>query len=169
MSATFVLPVTSLLYAVGANDSSVVLSTSATSTNGVGTVSSLSTAPLIQVGYGLWVDQELMKVVGILSDPVGLRYQVLRGQAGSSSQSHSSTAQVTIGQINQFYLTDPKGKPENVVLVSPWINTVNGQVWFPQGDASPDNTVRWWQNVTNTYGVGPVGVRTQTSNPTYGT
>jgi hypothetical protein len=169
MSATFTLPVTSLLYAVGANATSVVLSTSASSTNSVGTVTSLSTAPQVQVGYGLWMDQELMKVIGILSDPVGLRYQVLRGQGGSQAQSHSSTAKVTIGSMDQFYGHDPKGRPMNVVLVTPWINTQNGKIFVAQGDATPGAPNRVWEEVTNTYGIGPMGVRTVSTSPGYGT
>jgi hypothetical protein len=169
MSATFTLPVSNLLYAVGANATSIVLSTSAYTVNGVGTVTSLSTAPLIQVGYGLFLDQELVKVTGIMSDPVGLRYQVLRGQGGSQAMSHSSTIPVFIGSMDKFYSHDPKGRPQNVVLVSPWINTTNGKIWEQQGDAYPGAPNRWWQEVTNTYGIGPLGVRTVTSSPSYGT
>ena len=169
MTATFVLPVTSLLYDVGANDTSIVLSTSATTTNDVGTVSSLTTANIIPIGYGLWMDQELVRVTGVLSAPIGLRYQVLRGQGGSSAQSHSSTAQVTIGKMDQFYSRDPKGRPENAVLVSPWINTANGKVWQPQGDSYPGAPLRWWKEVTNTYGIGPLGVPTLLPSPAYGT
>jgi len=95
--------------------------------------------------------------------------------SGSHAQSHSSTAQVTIGPMSSFYKTDPKGRPSNVVLVSPWINTVNGKVWLPQGDSYPGGfttdtvAIRWWQEVTNTYGIGALGVRSKTSSPSYGT
>ena len=169
MSATYVLPVTSLVYPVSASDSFVVLSSSATTTNAVGTVSSLTTSDQISIGDGLWIDQELMKVLETLTDPAGVKYHVKRGVGGSAAQLHSSTAVVTIGSMDKFYSNDPKGRPEESVLVSPWINTTNGKVFFPQGDAFPANSVRWWQEVTNTYGIGPLGVRTLVSSPGYGT
>lgn len=169
MSATTVLPVSSLIYPVGVSDSFVVLSSSATTTNDVGTVTSLTTSAQVRIGYGLWVDQELMKVLEAFSDPLGVKYRVMRGVGGSAAQAHSSTAQVTIGSLDKFYSRDPKGRPADVVLVSPWINTANGSVWMPQGDSYPANSVRWWQNVSSTYGIGPLGVRTSTSSPSYGT
>jgi hypothetical protein len=168
MPATVVLPVTSLLYAVDSTSSFVVLSSSASSTNDAGTVTSLVTASQILVGTGLWIEQELMKVQEVLSDPIGVKYRVQRGQGGSSSQPHSSMVHVTIGSLDKFYTRDPKGRPSEAVLVSPWINTVSGRVWFPQGD-SLSVSERYWQEVTNTYGIGPLGIRTESSSPAYGT
>lgn len=169
MSATTVLAVSSLLYPVDVFDSFVVLSTSASTTNDVGAVTSLTTANYVVKGLGLWMDQELMQVLESLSDPVGVRFRVKRGVGGSQAQRHASTATVTIGNMNQFYSHDPKGRPRDVVLVSPWINSSNGKVFLPQGDGSPDIAIRWWQDVTNTYGIGPLGVRTTVSSPGYGT
>ena len=167
MSATTILSVTSLIYPVSVSDSFVVLSSSATSTNGVGTVTSQTTLDQIRIGDGLWVDQELMRVMESFSDPAGVKYRVLRGLGGSAAQAHSSSVQVTFGRMSDFYSGDPKGRPDTVVLVSPWINTANGSVWMPQGDSSA-NSVRWWQNVSNTYGIGPLGIRTLVSSPEYG-
>lgn len=169
MPATYVLPVTSLLYPVSASDSFVVLSSSATSTDGVGTVSTLTTADRIAKGDGLFVDQELMMVIEVLSDPVGVKYRVKRGMGGSSAQPHSSTATVTIGSMDKFYSSDPKGRPAEAVLVSPWINTANGKIFMPQGDSYADNAPRYWQEVTNAYGIGPLGIPTVSSSPSYGT
>ena len=172
MPATTVLPLTSLLYSISANADSIVLSTSASTTNDVGTVTALVTASYITVGTGLFIEQELTKVIEILSDPIGVKYRVKRGQGGSAAHLHNSLSPVTIGSMDKFYSYDPKGRPRDAVLVSPWINTVNGRIWLPQGDSSPTipvATIRWWQDVTNTYGYGPLGVRTAESSPTYGT
>lgn len=170
MSATTVLPVTSLVYSVSVTDSFVVLSSSASTTDAVGTATSSNTADQIRIGDGLWVDQELMKVLETFSDPAGVKYRVMRGLGGSAVQAHSSASQVTIGSLDKFYSSDPKGRPADVVLVSPWINTSNGNVWMPQGDSYPGNaSFRWWQNVTSTYGMGSLGVRTLTLAPEYGT
>lgn len=169
MSATFTLPVTSLVYDVSSTASFIIVSSSSTTTNNVGTVTSLNTSDLVQKGYGLWIDQELFKVTDIQTHPNGIKYSVLRGQGGSAATPHSSLAQVTIGSLDKFYSQDPKGRPQDTVLVSPWINTVNGSVWFPQGDSYPGSPTRWWENVTNTYGIGPLGVRFKESSPEYGT
>jgi hypothetical protein len=172
MPATTVLPLTSLLYAISPNMDSVVLSTTASTTSDAGVVTSVVTASNITVGTGLFVEQELMKVIEILSDQIGVKYRVKRGQGGSQAQIHNSMSPVTIGRMSDFYSYDPKGRPRDAVLVSPWINTVNGRIWLPQGDSSPAApiaTIRWWQDVTNTYGYGPLGVRTVVSSPTYGT
>lgn len=170
MTATTILPVTSLLYNVGLQDTlGVVLAATATTVNEVGTVTSLVTSSLVSVGTGLWIDQELFKVVEVASHPTGFRYKCLRGQGGSMVQSHSSTTPVTIGSMDKFYKYDPKGRPRDVMLVTPWINTVSGRVWQPQGDSYPGAPVRWWQEVTNTYGIGALGIPTRVSTPGFGT
>lgn len=173
MPATTVLPLTSLMYAVSANMDTVVLSATSSTTSDAGVVTStLVTASYITVGTGLFIDQELTQVTQILSDPLGVKYRVKRGLGGSMAQPHNSQAPVTIGSMDKFYSYDPKGRPRDAVLVSPWINTVSGRIWMPQGDsvpAAPFAAFRWWQDVTNTYGIGPLGVRTQVSSPGYGT
>lgn len=169
MPATYVLPYATLVYQVGPLDSSVVISSTASSVNGVGTVSSVTTVDQIKKGDGLWMDQELMSILSITSDSAGVRCQVKRGLGGSASQAHSSSVPVTLGSLDKFYKVDPTGRPKRAVLVSPWINTINGKVWFPQGDAGPENAVRWWQDVTHTYGIGSLGVRSDTPNPQWGT
>lgn len=89
---------------------------------------------------------------------------------GTAPSEHSSTALVTIGRPDQFYSVDPFGSPGSVIAVSPYINTLNGKVWYAQGDALPLNsTVRYWQEVTGTYGTASLGILTQTTSPTSST
>ena len=172
MSSTTILPVTSLVYAISAIMDRLVLNAAASTTNDVGTVTSLVTASLISNRMGLFLDQELVQVIGTFPDSTGaggVGYQILRGQGGSSAQPHSSSIPVWIGNMDSFYKYDPKGRPRDAVLVSPWINTTNGNIWFPQGDSEPGATARYWQLSTNTPGIGPLGVRTLVSSPGYGT
>ena len=127
----------------------------------------LSSVSGVVVGYRLWIDRELMKVKSL---PGGTRVKVFRGVDGTAAAPHSSSATVTIGRSDQFYSTDPLGAPAEVVEVSPYINVINGKVWFAQGDALPSGLAnRWWQEVTTEYGVGALGVRTQESTPTSST
>lgn len=112
-------------------------------------------------GLRLWVDRELMEVKS-LPDSLNI-VRVKRGVDGTAPSRHSSTATVTIGRADQFYAHDPYGAPPSVILVSPFINVLNGKVWLAQGDALPDNaTVRWWQEVTNSYPSASLGI---TQNP----
>lgn len=119
-------------------------------------------------GYRLWIDRELMSVLRLI--PGSERLQVQRGVDGTAAAEHSSSATVTIGTPDQFYSRDPVGAPSSAIPVSPWINVLNGKVWYAQGDSVPDGqTYRWWQEVSQTYGIGALGVRTQTSAPTSST
>jgi hypothetical protein len=119
-------------------------------------------------GLCLWVDRELM-IVNTLPD-ANLSVRVKRGWNGTAPSEHSSSATVTIGRPDQFYTTDPVGAPPSIIEVSPYINTFNGKVFYAQGDALPDHlTVRWWQEVTSTYGTASRGILTQTSAPTSST
>lgn len=108
-------------------------------------------------GYRLWIDRELMDV---MSNPDANNIvRVKRGVDGTASARHSSLSTVTIGQADQFYSLDPVGAPPSSINVSPWINVLNGKVWLSQGDPSPDGqTVRWWQEVTNTYPTASLGI-----------
>ncbi len=128
----------------------------------------LSSVSGVSRGTCLWIDRELIRVVNLVSG--SNRVKVARGVGGSSAAPHSSSALVTIGRADQFYSVDPVGSPDVVILVSPYINTVNGKVFLAQGDASPDRqNVRWWQEVTNTYGQTSFGVRTAEAAPTSST
>lgn len=119
-------------------------------------------------GYRLFVDRELMTVVSVRSDSNGV--DVTRGVDGTAATDHSSSAVVTIGKADQFYQSDPQGAPAGAIEVSPYINTRNGKVFYAQGDSQPTGvTYRWWQDVTQTYGFGPLGIRTQTAAPTSST
>jgi len=118
-------------------------------------------------GYRLWIDKELMSVVSL---DVDTWVNVKRGVDGTSGSAHSSSATLTIGRADQFYTSDPVGSPPAAVLVSPWINVLSGKVWFAQGDTLPDgDSNRWWQEESVTRGVGPLGVRTTTLDPTEST
>jgi len=123
----------------------------------------LSSVSGIDVGDRLWIDRELMKVNSVVTGTT--RVKVNRGVDGTAATRHASSAVVTVGRADQFYTTDPIGSPEMVIPVSPYINAINGRVWMSQGDALPDgNAYRWWQEVTQTYGIGPLGVRTQVAS-----
>lgn len=127
----------------------------------------LSSVSDIVVGYRLWIDRELMKVKALSG---GTRVQVFRGVDGTAASRHSSSAVVTIGRADQFYATDPMGAPGEVILVSPYINVINGKTWYAQGDSLPVGlTNRWWQEVTPTFGAGALGVRTFESTPSSST
>ena len=123
----------------------------------------LSSVSGVDVGDRLWIDRELMKVNRVVDGTT--RVKVNRGVDGTAASRHSSSAVVTIGRPDQFYTTDPVGSPASVIPVSPYINVLNGKVWYAQGDSLPeDNSYRWWQEVTQTYGIGPLGVRTQVAS-----
>lgn len=149
---------------------SVTLST-ATLTYGIGPGAdeiTLSSVSGINRGTCLWVDRELLRVVNLI--PESNRLKVSRGSGGSAAAPHSSSALVTIGRADQFYSVDPVGSPDVIIEVSPYINTVNGKVFLSQGDANPSvQNFRWWQEVSNTYGQGSLGIRTQESAPTSST
>lgn len=114
-------------------------------------------------GMRLYVDRELMAVVSL---GVGTVVNVLRGVGGTATAAHSSSALVTMGTPDQFYMQDPVGPPPADVLVSPWINVVNGIQWVSQGDdTGPGQSARWWAPLQVTHDVGPLGVRTAVSAP----
>ena len=121
-------------------------------------------------GMRLFVDKELMAVTDLVDGTS--RVQVRRGVDGTPATRHSSSATVTLGDSDQFYAQDPVGVPDSAFPVSPYINALNGKVFFAQGDVAqfqgqPVN--RWWQEVTTTYGQGALGVRYSESNPTSST
>ena len=147
----------------------VTLSTT-TLTNGIGPQDrdvKLASNTGVRTGLFLFAGRELMRVDEVLGN--GL-VRVSRGQSGTASQKHSSSAVVTIGSGTQFYTQDPVGSPAEATEVAPWINTRNGKVWYAQGDAQPTGlTFRWWQDATTTYSFGPLGIRTTESSPTSST
>ena len=142
MPATVTLATTTLTYGVNA---------------GAGEVE-LSSVSGINPGYRLWIDRELMKVLSIVTGTT--RVKVSRGVDGTAASAHSSTSTVTIGRGDQFYTTDPVGAPPAEILVSPYINVINGKTWYAQGDAEPSlGPVRWWQQPETTYSYGALGIR----------
>lgn len=123
-------------------------------------------------GLRLFADRELMTVIGPApaNSTGAVCFYVLRGRDGTMAQAHDSGSTTWIGRGDQFYEQDPEGAPFEVVLVSPWINVRNGRIFFAQGDDLPNGrNFRWWQQQTTVYDVGPMGVRTQTLNPTSST
>ena len=110
-----------------------------TTTLGVGvldkdTLVSLASTSGVFAGIRLFIDGELMKVVSLDVDPW---VRVIRGVDGTSAAPHPSTATVYIGRGDQFYQNDPVGRPPAAIPVSPYINVINGSVWFAQGDTTP--------------------------------
>jgi len=148
MPATVTLSSTSLELTAKASDTQVKVA---------------STSGLIP-GLRLFVDGELMSVVSLGVSPW---VNVRRGVDGTSAQDHYRGAVAWIGRADQFYFTDPAGSPPPEIPVSPYINAANGSLWFAQGDNIPgkDQSFRWWQKQTTTYGQGALGVRTITTDP----
>lgn len=142
MPALVTLTTTTLTTRVNAADSSVNLA----STTGV------------LPGYRLYVDQELL---GVLRLGLNTSVDVVRGVDGTAATAHASSQTVTIGQGDQFYLSDPVGPPPSEVLVTPWINVLTGAQWTAQGDETgPNVQARWWARTEHTHGTGALGVRT---------
>ena len=151
MPATVTLSTTTLNEGVGSTERSVKVA----STSG------------LTSGLRLFVDGELMTVVSLGVDPW---VNVLRGVDGTAAQHHDSGATIYIGRADQFFSSDPVGAPREVIPVSPHINVINGSVWFAQGDELPAGSAqRWWQKQSTTFGVGALGVRTTTLDPTSST
>lgn len=151
MPATVTLPSTTLGVGVADKDTLVSL----VSTSGVYT------------GLRLYIDGELMKVVSLDVDPW---VRVIRGVDGTAAAPHPSTATVYVGRGDQFYQSDPTGRPPAAIPVSPYINVINGAVWFAQGDIAPSVSAnRWWQKQTAIYTLNPLGIRTATLDPTTST
>lgn len=120
-------------------------------------------------GTRLFIDRELFSVVSVgVTTSMATCLVCQRGVDGTSAVPHAPGATVTIGNASQFYGTDPVGVPPIGIPVSPYINVKNGTVWFAQGDAL-DGATRWWQQQTTTYGVGALGLRTVTLDPTEST
>lgn len=112
-------------------------------------------------------DGELVKVQRL---DVATWVIVTRGVEGSRAQPHVSGDTVYIGDCGQFYAIPPMGRPDAAIPVSPYIDVVNGQIYFAQGDVVPSQTaVRWWQMQTFTRTTGPLGVTTLTLDPTSST
>lgn len=149
MPATVTLGTTTLQQEANVADSQVLLA----STSG------------LTPGIRLFIEGELMSVVSL---GIGNWVNVLRGVDGSPTLYHEPSATVYIGRADQFFSADPVGSPKEVIPVSPWINAVNGSVWFAQGDSNPAQ-YRWWQKQATTYSYGPLSIRTRTSDPTSST
>lgn len=120
----------------------------------------------ITAGLRLYIDRELVGVVRLDIDPWVI---VKRGADGSPSIPHGAGTQIFIGRADQFYSSPPNGRPASSIEVSPYIDVVGGRVYFAQGDAVPAGAARYWVVQTTTLGVGPLGVRTTTLDPTSST
>jgi hypothetical protein len=151
MPATVTLSTSTLTVGVNASDTQL-------------TVASISG---LTIGRRLFCEGELMSVVGF---GVGTQVNVGRGVDGTVGAPHDAGTVFFVARPDQFYSVDPKGRPPAAIPVSPYINVLNGTVWFAQGDATPSGTAnRWWQAQTTTYGTGSLGVRTVSSTPTTST
>jgi hypothetical protein len=150
MPATVTLSTTTLQTSVDPGDRQVLVA----STSG------------LTAGTRLFVGKELMSVVSL---GVSNWVRVVRGVDGSAAQHHDSGATAYIGRADQFYDSDPVGAPAETIPVSPYVNVINGTVWYAQGDSLPVGSQRWWQKQTTTYGFGALGVRTTVLEPTSST
>ena len=150
MPALVTLSTTTITEGVSASDQRI----------SVGSTSGLYT------GTRLWIERELLTVVSL---GVNTIVNVIRGVDGTASAAHPSGSVVTIGRADQFYSTDPLGRPNDTILVSPWINIITGDTWYAQGDTLPNGANRWWQKMTTTYASSPLGIQTTTQDPTSST
>jgi hypothetical protein len=126
-----------------------------------------STTGLTGTVSRIWCGGELMKFERVDISPWVI---VRRGVDGSKASPHASGEAIYIGQADQFFYGPPAGRPDATVLVSPYIDVVNGNVYFAQGDTTPTATAnRWWQIQTTTRTSGPLGVQTSTLDPTSST
>jgi len=150
MPANVTLATTTLAQGLNASDNLVKLA----STDG------------IIVGTRLFVEGELMKVNSLSISPWVM---VRRGEM-TAAMPHSNGATVYIGRADQFFSQDPVGAPDAIIQVSPYINVLNGNIWFAQGDASSTGTFnRYWQLQTTTHTAVPMGFRSSTIDPTSST
>lgn len=143
MIATVTLTPTTFSEPVSATDTIV----NPTSTSGI--------AP----GVRLYVDQELMKVVGLTG--INNQVSVIRGVDGTYTRRHNTIVAVYVGRGDQFYETDPVGTPPLVIPVYPHINVRNGILWGIQGD-DRELAQRYWLAITTTQTAGALGVRVNT-------
>ena len=120
----------------------------------------------LTAGIRLFIGGELMEVVSLGVDPW---VNVRRGVDGTAGTPHDSLETIYIGRADQFYSQDPIGAPPAAIPVSPYINVINGTIWFSQGNAGDVPSMRWWQKQTVTYGVASLGVLSTTLNPTSST
>ena len=88
-------------------------------------------------GYNtqIYVDRELMTVIGINQTSTGtngLALTVSRGQAGTRAVSHLSGATVYAGRPNWFYPNDPEGGSCVLanIIATPRINIITGNQWI---------------------------------------
>lgn len=127
-----------------------------------GRIKLTSTANVVP-GLFVWFDGELSKVLTVEAQNW---VTVQRGQGGSPARMHVGGVTAYIGRGDQFYSTDPVGRPPDQIRVSPHINTMNGSVWFSQGDMEPAGQGdRWWQKQAITRTIGALGVRVTTADP----
>lgn len=159
MAATVTLSSTTLAAAVMADDDRVKLD----STSGV--LPGLSLYVQDAAGRG-----EQMSVLSV----AGSFVKVIRGVGATKTGAHAPGLTVWVARPDQLYVQDPSGEPADSVLVSPYINTKTGDVFFAQGDALPVQgttalTARWWQKQTTVFDVGALGVRTTVLSPTSST
>jgi len=118
-------------------------------------------------GMRLYLDGELATIIRLDADPVVI---VGRGVDGTAGRAHPAGVTVYIGRADQFYAGPPIGSPPAIIPVSPYIDTMNGQVWFAQGDASSAGSAnRWWQQQTQTHGGAVLGSRSSTFDLTSST
>lgn len=120
-------------------------------------------------GMRLYVDKESMEVVRLLTSPW---VYCKRGQDGTGGAIHPNGAIVWIAEAYQLYQRDPTGLPLTELLVSPWINTLTGDVFFARGDAvgaGATTNLRHWVKQTTTWTEGALGIVTISQDPSAST
>jgi hypothetical protein len=152
MAATFTLPSTTLVNAMGRDENLILLASVA------------NIFPDLKTH--LYITEFLAPgecVQALEFGAVSGWVKVKRG-VNTASMPHSSGAQVFVATPDQLFACDPWGAPMSSPYVVPWINIVNGNVWWPYGDEVPEGlTTRWWQRQTTIADVGALGVRTFTT------
>jgi hypothetical protein len=89
-----------------------------------------------QIQSYIWVDKELMGVVGPIPSSATLPVPVIRGMRGTPACAHVSGRMVLFGQVNlmgqnAFFDRDPiPGACSTIFPQSPWINILTGYQWL---------------------------------------
>lgn len=155
---TAVFNQTTLAAAQGANDTTISL-TSASAATG-------SSFGAVQVGQGLFVDQEYELITGTTATSTVFQVQrrnnrVGTGGTGAPTTTHASGATVYIGTPSFFQRKDPTvGACTAGNQMDPWINIDTGEIWRCLASQ--------WANVVDTYVfVGPGSCAFSTSGGTF--
>lgn len=103
----------------------------------IGSITGLQPALLgTQIQSYIYIDKELMGVVGPIPSSASLPVPVIRGMRGTQAAPHVAGTMVLFGQVNllgsnEFFERDPvPGLCSTPFPQSPWINILSGMQWL---------------------------------------